>query len=175
MSKEIFNSKLSNNLLTIYSSAAKYLNVLLLSFGLSFIFLSCNNVQMKIDSAKAKIEDAEKKGDSMTQEDYDELEITMSQLQTDMENNRSKYSEEQIKYIGELQGRHKLIVLKKIYNDLINSLKDAGYQLDGVIKTILTPLFENAEKNREGLNMNELNTLEQKLNEFKKQFLDSEK
>jgi hypothetical protein len=104
----------------------------------------------------------------MTQEDYDELEITMSQLQTDMENKRSQYSEEQIKYIGELQGRHKLIVLKKTYNDLINSLKDAGYQLVGVIKMILAPLFENAEKNKDDLKMNELNTLEQKLNEFKK-------
>jgi hypothetical protein len=61
MSKEIFNSKLSYNLLTIYRSVAKNLNVVLLSFGLSFIFMSCDNVQMKIDSAKAKIEDAEKK------------------------------------------------------------------------------------------------------------------
>lgn len=174
MNNKIFNPDASNDLVSICRSAAKNLNAVLLSFGLSFIFMSCDNVQMKIDSAKAKIENAENKGDSMTQEDYDELDITMSQLQTDMENNRSKYSEEQIKYIGELQGRHKLIVLKKIYNELIKSAQDSGYQLVGVIKMILAPLFENAEKNKDDLKMNELNTLEQKLNEFKKQFLDSE-
>ncbi len=169
MIKGIFKSNVSHDLSPVFRSASKKLNLVLFSFGLSFIFLSCDPVKMKIDDAATQIEAAEKKGDTMTQKDYAELEATMKKLQTDMENNRSRYSEEQIKFIGELQGRHKLIVLKKIYNELIKSAQDAGYQLLGVIKMILAPLFESAEKKKDELNMDQLNTLEQKLNEFKKQ------
>ena len=108
--------------------------ILILGF---FIALSgCNKVQSRLDSAEKEIEYAEQNKIEMTEKDWSTLEKTMKELEIDLEQNREKYTDEQIKEIGKLQGRYFAIAVKKGLNDFQESVKDLGNQMDGFIEGI---------------------------------------
>lgn len=106
---------------------------------LVFFFLglcSCDIFQSTIDQAKSEIEYAEKNIEVMTTEDWSELEIKMQEFEIEFEQNRDKYSDEQIKEIGNLKGRYAALLFKKGMNDIKDSIKDVGDQLEGFIEGI---------------------------------------
>ena len=106
----------------------------ILLLGLLIALSSCNNVQSRLDSAEKEIENAEQNKEDMTEKDWSTLEITMKELEIDLEQNREKYTDEQIKEIGKLQGRYFAIAVKKGLNDFQESVKDLGNQMEGFIE-----------------------------------------
>jgi hypothetical protein len=60
----------------------------------------------------------------------------MQELESDLEQNRDKYTDEQVKEIGKLQGRYFALAVKKGINDFQESLKDLGSQMEGFIQGI---------------------------------------
>jgi len=103
------------------------------------IFLSlsaCNNLQSKIKSTDKEIERAEQNKEEMTAKDWSVLENKMKELQSDLEQNREKYTDEQVKEIGKLQGRYFAVAVKKGINDFQESVNDISNQMEGFIEGI---------------------------------------
>lgn len=103
------------------------------------IFLSlsaCNNLQSKIKSTDKEIERAEQNKEEMTAKDWSVLENKMKDLQSDLEQNREKYTDEQVKEIGKLQGRYFAVAVKKGINDFQESVNDISNQMEGFIEGI---------------------------------------
>jgi hypothetical protein len=109
---------------------------IVISIILLLLATSCNRSQSHIDSANSEIEYAEQNKDAMTQKDWTTLEKKMQELESDLEQNRDKYTDEQVKEIGKLQGRYFAVAVKKGINDFQESLKDLGNQMDGFIEGI---------------------------------------
>jgi hypothetical protein len=72
----------------------------------------------------------------MSEEDWTKLEISMDELDQDLEANREDYSEEQIKEAGNIQGKYAALVMKKGFNELQESVQDFGNQMEGFIEGI---------------------------------------
>jgi uncharacterized protein YceK len=100
------------------------------------IFSGCNNVQSRLENAESDIEYAEQNKEQMTAKDWSTLEKKMQELELDLEQNREKYTDEQVKDIGKLQGRYFALAVKKGINDFQESLKDLGNQMEGFIEGI---------------------------------------
>jgi len=111
------------------------------------IAISCNNVQYKLDSAEAEIEYAEQNKEDMTAKDWAALEKKMQELESDLELNREKYTDEQKKEIGKLQGRYFALAVKKGINDFQESLKDLGNQAEGFIEGIKSDTNNKTNEN----------------------------
>lgn len=122
--------------------------ILLLGFLIALI--GCNNIQSKLDSAEKEIEYAEKNKDAMSEKDWSALEIKIQELESDLEQNRDKYTDEQVKEIGKLQGRYFAITVKKGINNFQESLKDLGNQMEGFIEG-----FKSDYNNNNKINENE--------------------
>jgi bisphosphoglycerate-independent phosphoglycerate mutase (AlkP superfamily) len=105
---------------------------LLVALGLS----SCNTAQSKIDHLEDSIEFAEQNQDGMIDKDWSALELNMQNLEKDLEQNRDKYTDEQVKEIGKLQGRYFAVAVKKEIIDFQESVKDLGNQMEGFIEGI---------------------------------------
>lgn len=105
---------------------------LLVAFGLS----SCNTAQSKIDHLEDNIESAEQNQDGMIDKDWSDLELNMQNLEKDLEQNRDKYTDEQVKEIGKLQGRYFAVAVKKEIINFQESVKDLGNQMEGFIEGI---------------------------------------
>jgi hypothetical protein len=110
----------------------------------TFIFLviviflgSCNPVQSKLDNAESGIEYAEENKKKMTTEDWSNLERKMIELESDLEMNRDKYTNEQVKELGKLQGRYVALLVKRGLNDFQNSLEDLENQMEGFMEGIM--------------------------------------
>jgi tetrahydromethanopterin S-methyltransferase subunit G len=95
---------------------------------------SCNNVQSRLDRAEKEIEYAEQNKKEMTEKDWSALEKRMEELESDLEQNRDKYTDEQVKELGKLQGRYFAIAVKKGMNDFQESVKDLGNQMEGFVE-----------------------------------------
>jgi tetrahydromethanopterin S-methyltransferase subunit G len=108
--------------------------ILFLSFLIALS--SCNNVQSRLDKAEKDIEYAEQNKEKMTANDWSALEKKMQELESDLEQNRDKYTDEQVKEIGKLQGRYFAVAVKKGINDFQESVKDLGNQMEGFIEGI---------------------------------------
>jgi len=72
----------------------------------------------------------------MTAKDWSALEKKMQELENDLEQNRDKYTDEQVKEIGKLQGRYFAIAVKKGLNDFQESVKNLGNQMEGFMEGI---------------------------------------
>jgi len=108
--------------------------ILLLVFLIALC--SCNNIQSKLNEAEAEIEYAEQNKEDMTTKEWSDLDKKMQELESDLELNRDKYTDEQVKEIGKLQGRYFAVVVKKGINNFQESMKDLGNQMEGFIEGI---------------------------------------
>ncbi len=117
----------------------------ILLLGLLIALSSCNNVQSRLDKAEKEIEYAEQNKEEMTAKDWSVLEKKMQELESDLEQNREKYTDEQVKEIGKLQGRYFAVAVKKGINDFQESVKDLGNQMEGFIEGI-TDSTQNKNK-----------------------------
>lgn len=108
----------------------------ILFLGFIIMLVGCNNIQSKLDKADIEIEYAEQNIEEMTEKDWRMLEEKMQDLVDDVEQNRDKYTNEQIKEIGKLQGRYFAVALRKGINDFQESVQDFGNQMDGFIEGI---------------------------------------
>jgi uncharacterized protein YceK len=119
--------------------------ILFLSFLIALS--SCNNVQSRLDKAEKDIEYAEQNKEEMTAKDWSTLEKKMQELESDLEQNRDKYTDEQVKEIGKLQGRYFAVAVKKGINDFQESVKDLGNQMDGFIEGIKSDTNNKTNEN----------------------------
>jgi uncharacterized protein YceK len=99
-------------------------------------FSACNNVQSKLGKAEKEIEYAEQNKDAMAEKDWTALEKKMEELESDLEHNREKYTDEQVKEIGKLQGRYFAVAVNQGINDFQESVKDLGNQMEGFMEGI---------------------------------------
>jgi uncharacterized protein YceK len=119
--------------------------ILLLIF---FVALSgCNNVQSRLDKAEKELVYAEQNKEDMSNEDWTALETKMLELESDLEQNRDKYTDEQVKEIGKLQGRYYAVAVKKGINDFQESVKDLGNQMEGFIEGIKSDTDNKTNEN----------------------------
>ncbi len=107
------------------------------------VLISCDQVQNKLDSTASEIEYAENNLLEMSGEDWTKLELSMEELEQDLELNRNEYSEEQIKEAGKIQGKYAALVIKKGMNDLQESVEDFGNQMEGFIEGINSDTTNN--------------------------------
>ena len=110
----------------------KVQNILLIFFLSVIILESCNQKQSKIEEAKAKIEYIEQQKKTITTKDWAELDTLMNKLELN-NNTRDNYAEEQVKLIGNLQGRYAALLVKKELKNFKKSLKDLGNQIEGFV------------------------------------------
>ncbi len=111
------------------------------------VLSSCNNVQSRLDKAEKEIEYAEQNKKEMTANDWSALEKKMQELESDLEQNRDKYTDEQVKEIGKLQGRYFAVAVKKGINDFQESVKDLGNQMEGFIEGIKSDTNNKTNEN----------------------------
>jgi hypothetical protein len=100
------------------------------------LMFSCSQSRSNIEKATQMIEHAEQHKDALKQSDFDKMALKMEELQKDLETNRDNYTDEQVKEIGNLQGRYAAILVKKGMNDFEESVKDLGNQMEGFIEGI---------------------------------------
>jgi chromosome segregation ATPase len=122
--------------ITNIASKFKDMRQTILFLGFLIALSSCNNVQSRLDKAEKGIEYAEQNKEEMTAKDWSVLERKMQELESDLEQNRDKYTDEQVKEIGKLQGRYFAVAVKKGINDFQESVKDLGNQMEGFIEGI---------------------------------------
>jgi len=119
----------------------------ILFLGFLIALSSCNNVQSRLDKAEKEIEYAEQNKEEMTAKDWSTLEKKMQELESDLEQNRDKYTDEQKKEIGKLQGRYFAVAVKKGINDFQESVKDLGNQMEGFIEGIKSDTNNKTNEN----------------------------
>ena len=123
----------------MYISPLKYfenmykIKLILLSF-LMLGLISCSQTQLKIDSVKNKIENAEKDIEKISEQDWTELDIKMEEMKKDLSINREDYSDEQVKEIGNLQGRYTKLIIRKGANDFKQGFKDLKNSIEGFVE-----------------------------------------
>jgi hypothetical protein len=125
----------------------KVMRQTILFLGFLIALSSCNNVQSRLNSAEAEIEYAEQNKEDMTDADWSALEKKMQELESDLEQNRDKYTDEQVKEIGKLQGRYFAVAVKKGINDFQEALKDLGNQAEGFIEGIKSDTNNKTNEN----------------------------
>jgi hypothetical protein len=108
----------------------------ILALLIFIIFSACNNVQSRLNKTEKEIEYAEQNKDAMSEKDWSTLAKKMEELESDLEQNREKYTDEQVKEIGKLQGRYFAVAVKKGIDDFQESVKDLGNQMEGFIEGI---------------------------------------
>ncbi len=112
------------------------LNKLICTLILISSLFACNQPQSNIDGVSALIEHAENSGEEMSESDVQKLGSSIEKLQKDLDENRAKYSDDQVKEVGKLKGRYAAIVAKKGLNNFKESVKDFGNQVEGFIEGI---------------------------------------
>jgi bisphosphoglycerate-independent phosphoglycerate mutase (AlkP superfamily) len=118
-------------------------NLILTGLLVAISLSSCNTTQSKIDHLEANIEFAEQNQDGMIDKDWSTLELNMQDLEKDLEQNRDKYTAEQVKAIGKLQGRYFAVAVKKGIDDFQESVKDLSNQMEGFIEGITDTIKKN--------------------------------
>jgi len=96
----------------------KFMRQTVLLLSLLIALSGCNNVQSRLDSAEKEIKYAEQNEKEMTENDWATLEKKMKEIESDLEQNREKYTDEQVKEFGKLQGRYFAVTVKKGLDDL---------------------------------------------------------
>jgi chromosome segregation ATPase len=114
----------------------KVMRQTILFLGFLIALSSCNNVQSRLDKAEAEIEYAEQNKEEMTAKDWSTLEKKIQELESDLEQNRDKYTDEQVKEIGKLQGRYFALAVNNGIINFQEALKDLGNQAEGFIEGI---------------------------------------
>jgi len=127
---------LQSIMVEIYAFTKRLMPIKLVLLVSVMALVSCDPVQNKLDATAADLESAENNLAEMSAEDWTKLEISMDELEQDLEANRDDYSEEQIKEAGKIQGRYTALVMKKGFNDLKESVEDFGNQIEGFIEGI---------------------------------------
>jgi hypothetical protein len=97
-------------------------------------FMSCSQSQMKIDAVKSKIEKAESNIETVSEQDWTDIDLKMEEMKKDLSMNRSDYTDEQVKEIGNLQGRYTKLMIKKGANDFKQGLKDLKNSIEGFVE-----------------------------------------
>lgn len=100
--------------------------------GLSL--MSCNSIQIKLDKVGSELEYAEKHKNELTAKEWSNLALMIEELEGDFELNRDKYTTEQIKEFGTIQGRYTALKIKKGINDFQESINEVGSQMQGFIE-----------------------------------------
>lgn len=98
------------------------------------LFIGCNASQYKIRNATSIIESVENDITGISSEDWLELENVMQELDNDIKRNSDDFSAEQMSEVRKLQGRYVALVVKKGVNDLKESVKDLGNQMEGFLE-----------------------------------------
>ena len=107
----------------------------LISVLVALILFSCGtSKENKIDKTEQSIISAEKNIEALDSTKLEKLETEITQLQNDLEENRNKYSDEQIKRIGILQGRYAAILVKKGIGEFQKGVNQFKSQLDGFME-----------------------------------------
>jgi len=112
--------------------------LLLISISLILIFnFSCTNSASSVKSnINAIVIDAEKNYKNYSEDIWQKKDKEIEELTNKFNENRSKYTPEQIEDINKLIGRYSLIKVKKAGNDILEGVKTAEHMLEGAIEAL---------------------------------------
>lgn len=96
---------------------------------------SCQS-KHEINEVDKTLTQAEQNIANIDSADLKKLEIKINELQQDLEKNREKYTDEEVKEIGKLQGRYVAFILKKQVKELKDNLDNFKNQMEGFIEGI---------------------------------------
>jgi hypothetical protein len=123
--------------------ATRKLCVTIFSVFCTVMLVACYGEQSKIDSLKNDVVAMEQSPQTMSKTEIDEIEQKINEIDAEIENNRSKFTSEQIREFGNLKGRYAALILKKGINDFQESVKDLGNQMEGFIEGITDTTNKN--------------------------------
>ena len=115
------------------------MNKLLLMINCIFLiaFFSCTNSATSVKSnINSIVIDAENNYKNFSEDDWLKKDKELEELTKTFDENRSKYSPEQIEEINKLVGRYSMLKIKKAGSDLMIDLQDMGQQLGGAIEAL---------------------------------------
>lgn len=113
-------------------------------FLFTILFISsCDFKQSKIDSVASELDYAEANKKEMATEDWESLQLTVEELEQDVDLNRDNFTDEQVKQIRKLQGRYAALAFKKGLNDFQDSMKDLGDQVEGFVDEMQKDTINN--------------------------------
>jgi hypothetical protein len=107
---------------------------LFFSASIAIMMTSCNPADSKIKRMESQIDKSENGTTSLSDAEWEKLGKEIEALQSDLDNNRTKYTDEQIRSIGKLQGRYTVISIKRGAQKFKEKIKDAGKQIEGFIE-----------------------------------------
>jgi peptidoglycan hydrolase CwlO-like protein len=102
------------------------------------VILSSCHPQNKFESIDETLTKAEKNISTVDSTDLKKLETQMYEIQQDLEENRNKYTDEEVEEIGKLQGRYAALILKKGVNEIKDNLNNFKNQMKGFIEGLNT-------------------------------------
>lgn len=112
-------------------------NLLLIitTFFLMFIIISCNHAESAVDDLKELIEDIEQNSDNYTKDEWDEKILLYSQMEEELL--KYKYTDEELKEIGRLKGKYLGLLTKSNIDDLNEKINDFSKKVEGGIEGFL--------------------------------------
>lgn len=99
-------------------------------FSIAFILLACNPKQSALNSLERFTNRMEQKSDSWSEADWDDAAQQYDEITQTLK--RYDYSEEELKYIGRLEGRCMAYFMEHYTNTAVDRFKDATNELEGV-------------------------------------------
>jgi hypothetical protein len=109
-----------------------------------FVIISaCSSNQSKIDNLREHLVSMERDSNNITADNMNQAEQEIALLDTEIVNNRSKFTQEQILEFGKLKGRYAALLVKKGLNDFKESVKDFGNQVEGFMEGITDSTDKN--------------------------------
>lgn len=108
----------------------------LIVFFMLFIFCSCNFNQSKIDSVSNKLEELGQGIGEMTEKEFQELTLAMEELDKELIENRSEFTDEQAEEINKLKGKYQAMLFKKGIMNVKDGINDFKQQLEGFVEEI---------------------------------------
>jgi len=112
--------------------------ILLITISLILsVNFSCTNSASSVKSNfDAIVIDAEKNYKNYSEDIWQKKDKEIEELTNKFNENRSKYTPQQIEDINKLIGRYSVIKVKKAGNDILEGVKTAGQMLEGAIEAL---------------------------------------
>ena len=124
----------------------KALHILLISL-MGLFAVSCNPKDVPVNDMKNICTELEEKGDSYTEQDWENLETQMEQIEKEMD--RYDYTDEELKEIGKIKGRILGYQTKNAVKIFKENAKDAAKMIEGGLEGFLDALSEDSEETPE--------------------------
>jgi hypothetical protein len=98
------------------------------------VVAACSSNSSRIDQLASELKYIESNMGKISEGDWERVGQLIADLSEDVFANRQKYNQEQLKKVGELQGKYTALVMKSGLEDFQKTMKDFESQLEGFLE-----------------------------------------